>query len=180
MEKWRDVRGYEGLYQVSSEGMVRSLDRYVTHSRNPDFNVLRKGKIMSPVNHGNGYLYVSLTMRGKRKNHYIHRLVAEAFVRNPNAFNEVDHKNRNRRDNRAENLRWVDHADNMANAEMGGVPRDSWKKPKSGEKYIKRSNNRWRVVIARKDFRIDKGFETIEEAVEFRNSLGKEVIGNVG
>lgn len=179
MEIWKDIKDFEELYEVSNKGRIRVKERYVNNSKNPSFKVRRKSKIMSAIDHGNGYLYITLTKNGKRFNRYIHRLVASAFVKNPRNLKEVDHINRNRADNRSDNLRWVNHVENMANASMGGA-RDSWKEPKSGEKYIKKVKNRWRVVIARKDIKIDKSFLTIEEAIEFRNSLGKEVIGNVG
>lgn len=175
MEEWRDAKGYEGLYQVSNMGRVRSLDRYVTNSRNPEYKVLRKGKILSTIDHGNGYRYITFTVRQKRKNHYIHRLVAEAFVDNPRGLKEIDHINRDKTDNRAENLRWVTHEENLANADMC-VQRTKYKPTNTGYKYIREKDGRYRVAIIRKNRnRIDKSFKTLEEAIAFRDSV-EEVI----
>lgn len=94
-EVWKDVEGYEGLYQVSSLGRIRSLDRVI----------IVKGKIMSPVNR-NGYSRIRLKKDGKGQNFSIHRLVASAFLPNPKNLPEVNHKNEIKTDNSVENLEW--------------------------------------------------------------------------
>lgn len=78
MEEWRDIKGYEGLYQVSNEGNVRSL---------------KKGIILKVANVSNGYLAVQLWDNGIPKMKLIHRLVAEAFIPNPDNLPQVNHKN---------------------------------------------------------------------------------------
>lgn len=108
MELWKCIDGFKGQYQVSDLGRVRSVDRETV-----DRNGIRrsvKGKILSPCDNGNGYKYVSLG-RGKRE--YIHRLVARAFVCNPHSLQEVNHINEIKSDNRAENLEWVTHLENI-------------------------------------------------------------------
>lgn len=170
MEEWRDINGYEGLYQVSNMGRVRSLDRYVSHSRNPEYKVLRKGGLLSTIDHGNGYRYITFTVKQKRKNFYIHRLVAEAFIDNPKGLNEIDHINRDRADNRAENLRWVTHSENLENCDLC-VQKSKYRKSSTGYKYIKQRNGRYRVAIQRKNKSVDRTFKTLEEAIAFRDSI---------
>lgn len=104
IEIWKDIKDFEGLYQVSNLGRIKSLK-------------FRKERILKPQKHKNGYLYINLYKGNKIKHYSIHRLVAEAFVYNPDPINniEVDHLNTNPSDNRAENLEWVDHIKNRHN-----------------------------------------------------------------
>lgn len=103
-EIWKDIKGYEGLYQISNLGNVKSLSN----------NFLRKEKILK---HGKlkGYLLVQLSKNGKIKCYRVHRLVAEAFIPNPNNLPQIDHINTDRSDNRVCNLRWCSHKENMNN-----------------------------------------------------------------
>lgn len=103
-EIWKDIAGYEGMYQVSNFGRVRSLNY-----RNTGRIEIRKTFIMK-----NGYESVSLCKNQKYTSHYVHRLVASAFVENPNNLLEVNHINEDKLDNRAENLEWCDRSYNMA------------------------------------------------------------------
>ena len=102
-EEWRDVAGYEGLYQVSSEGHVKSLERKV-----PKWDGERtvKERILKPRTDHYGYLLVSLCAGGKSKTLKVHRLVCEAFHDNPENKLDVNHINENKTDNRACNLEW--------------------------------------------------------------------------
>ncbi|MCM3783681.1 NUMOD4 domain-containing protein [Neobacillus mesonae] len=108
MEHWVDIVGYEGKYQVSNQGRVRSLDREII-TKNGVVKP-KKGKVLSPCNNGNGYMYVSL---GKGNHEYIHHLVARAFVCNPRCVKEVNHINEIKSDNRADNLEWVTRIENI-------------------------------------------------------------------
>lgn len=76
-EEWRDIRGYEGIYQISNLGNVRALKRWNSGRR----IYVEEVHIMHPTDNGYGYLIISLRKNTNRKNHYIHRLVAEAFVK---------------------------------------------------------------------------------------------------
>ena len=112
IEIWKDVKGFEGLYQISNFGNVKSVDRISKHSKG---DLTLKGRILKPINIGKGYLGVALSKNGKVKNHYIHRLVAEAFINNNENKPCIDHINGNRTDNRVNNLRWVNATENMNN-----------------------------------------------------------------
>lgn len=109
MEIWKDIKGYEGLYQVSNEGRIKSVDRTIETS-----NTTRhyKGKIIKQHLSTTKYWYVDLYNNGIRCRYKIHRLVATAFVENPNNYNVVDHINGNRNCNKAENLRWCSQQQN--------------------------------------------------------------------
>lgn len=113
-EIWVDIKGYEGLYQVSNQGRVRSLDREVKRKGNNIY--ISKGKIKKNTIGKKGYLYTGLTDKnGNKKNIFTHRLVAQAFIPNPENKPEIDHINGIRNDNRVENLRWVTKEENMNN-----------------------------------------------------------------
>lgn len=105
MEKWKPVKGYEGFYEVSDEGRVRSLDRYTRNSRNGNFTRFVKGRVKKQSNRG-GYLCVTLNRDGKYKTVLVHRLVALAFLDNPSHLPQVNHKDENKRNNRVDNLEW--------------------------------------------------------------------------
>lgn len=113
MEEWKDIPGYEGLYQVSDQGRVRSLDRIVVNSRNV-YRTL-KGRILRPLKYRNGYFYIVLSKDNHRKNCRVHRLVARAFIPNPENKPHLDHINTKRDDNRVENLRWTTAKENVNN-----------------------------------------------------------------
>jgi len=111
-EIWKDIRGFEGKYQISNLGRVRSLDRFeiVTNPRGK-FKRFRKGKILSLNDNGHGYLTVKLGRKGGR--HYVHRLVAEHFVDNPLNLPEINHIDNNTKNNVASNLEWTTRQDNI-------------------------------------------------------------------
>lgn len=103
MEIYKDIEGYEGLYQVSNLGNVKSLGN----------GKKRKEKVLKPAKNNRGYLYVCLCNQEIRKIYKIHRLVAEAFVPNPNNLPEVNHKDENKTNNTDNNLEWCDHKYNI-------------------------------------------------------------------
>lgn len=111
-EEWRPVVGYEGLYEVSNLGRVRSLDRYSPSSYGS--TSLRRGRMRKQVlNHQNGYYMLVLCgADGSKKTICTHRLVAMAFCENQDNLPMVNHKNEVKTDNRAENLEWCTKAYN--------------------------------------------------------------------
>ncbi len=111
-ETWKPVKGYEGLYEVSNKGNVRSVDRYVMNGKG---YCLLKGKPRKIYHNSKGYLKTELHKNGQGKQYFIHRLVANAFIPNPNNLPYIDHINTIRDDNRAINLRWCTHKENSNN-----------------------------------------------------------------
>ena len=111
-EIWKPIKGFEGLYEVSSLGNVRSVDRYVMCGKQ---YCLLKGKPKKPYPNSKGYLMVGLYKNSQRTHYLIHRLVAEAFIPNPNNLPCIDHINTIKTDNRVENLRWCSYKENMNN-----------------------------------------------------------------
>lgn len=106
-EIWKDIEGYEGLYQVSNMGRIKSL-KYNNGSTIYDRELIRK-----PNQLKNGYCNIILNKNGKAKAYRIHRLVAKAFVPNPENKDQINHINMIKNDNRAENLEWVTGSENM-------------------------------------------------------------------
>lgn len=103
-EEWRPIAGYEGLYEVSNLGSVRSLDRIVKSKGNGVAKI--KGKRLKQIARTGDYLDVSLSKSGTHKIIRVHRLVAYAFCEKPIGCDQVNHKNEVRTDNRACNLEW--------------------------------------------------------------------------
>lgn len=106
-EEWKDIQGYEGLYQVSNLGRVKSLERSVVIGWGA--KRLFKEKILKDsVNNKNGYVYVGLHKNGKTRSARVHRLVALEFLENRDNLPAVNHKNEIKTDNHVENLEWCD------------------------------------------------------------------------
>ena len=112
-EEWRDIKGFEGYYQISNMGRVKSLERMKRSGLNGGCYVTVPEKILEGVDNGYGYLQVSLSKDGKDKNYLVHRLVAQAFISNPNNLPEVNHISEDKSDNKAENLEWCGRAYNI-------------------------------------------------------------------
>lgn len=104
-EIWKDIQGYEGMYQVSSHGRVRSLDRIVVRP-NGNGDYFAKGKIIYVVLTKWGYNEVHLHKDNKTKIYKVHRLVAQAFIENPNNLPCVNHIDENKTNNNVSNLEW--------------------------------------------------------------------------
>ena len=98
IEQWKPVKGYEELYEVSNLGRVKSLN----------YNHTGKERILKPGKVGNGYLQVGLWKNGKEKRFLVHRLVAIAFLPNPEGLPEVNHRNEDKTNNVVSNIEWCD------------------------------------------------------------------------
>lgn len=109
IEEWRDIAGYEGQYQISNLGKVRSLDRYVKCN---GFNLI-KGQLMKPKIDKYGYFQISLCKNCKYKSFTIHRLVAQAFLPNPDNLPQINHINECKWDNTVWNLEWCNSKYNI-------------------------------------------------------------------
>ena len=137
-EIWKDIAGYEGLYQISNKGRVKSLNRLVKDTTRDRVQKI-KGRILKYCDNGKGYKMVYLNKNRERKNYYVHRLVAETFIPNPKQLPEVNHKDLNKANNKISNLEWITELDNkrhyrmteiakIRNKEIGEIRREAYKK----------------------------------------------------
>lgn len=104
IEEWRDIEGYEGLYQISNLGRVKSLSRIAIDRRGIPHYV--NERILKQAFDKNGYCLVGLHINGKIKSGKVHRLVASAFIDNPHNLPDVNHKDENKSNNNVDNLEW--------------------------------------------------------------------------
>lgn len=131
MEIWKDIPGYEGIYQVSSFGRVKSLARKTCNQYGKEDHILSPGWI-GPNKH---YLFVHLCKKGNRKKYLVHQLVASVFIPNPLNLPHVNHKDENPQNNCVDNLEWCS--------------------PKYNINYGKR-NEKVRKALSRKVYQYDK------------------------
>lgn len=132
-EVWVDVVGYEGYYQVSNLGRVKRLPRYVDNKKGDRVSV--RGGLLSPSYSAHGYPKVSLCLKGVSKGFLVHRLVAIAFLPNPEDLECVDHLNGIKYDNRLSNLEWVSKGTNNLRATITNGRRNR-KQRRSGKPAI--------------------------------------------
>ena len=111
-EIWKPVVGYEGFYECSNMGRVKSVDRYVSHIYEGEYQFI-KGRIRKTKLNNGGYEMLSLFRDGKEKTCLVHRIIAEAFLPNPYNLPEVNHKDECKTNNFVENLEWCDREYNL-------------------------------------------------------------------
>lgn len=172
VEIWKPIKDYEGYYEVSNYGNVRSVGRYI------DFGCTsyhyNKPRILSAISHGNGYLYVTLVKNKKRKNKYIHRLVAENFLENINNKPCVNHKDFDRANNDVNNLEWVTYSENIRWSAKNGnfnKPKNNHKTNKLYGKYIRFKSGKYEVSLP---YKYIGRFNSLEDAISERNKYVKE------
>lgn len=120
MEIWKEIKNYEGLYEISSKGRVKSLARI-------SGSCVRKERLLKLNTTKDGYSFVSLSKDSKQKSFRIHRLVAEAFIPNPDNKETVNHKDGDKSNNHIENLEWATREENIQHSYDLGL-----KKPMMG------------------------------------------------
>ena len=162
IEEWRPIEGYEGLYEVSNTGQVRSLDRF--------YYRLHKGKVLSPTKDRYGYLTVTLNCNGKSKTIKIHRLVAQAFLLNPDNLPQVNHKDEVKTNNNVDNLEWCTAKYNnnfgtrqeryrntmLEKGHWSGLSREEYEKKRYKENKDKRKDSQRKYYQKNKDRICDK------------------------
>lgn len=112
-EEWRPINGFEGFYEISSFGRIKSLSRNVKDTRAKNKIRRIKCKILKSRDHNSGYISTHLKRDGLIKDFLVHRIVAETYIPNPNSLKQVNHKNGNKKDNRVDNLEWISNRDNV-------------------------------------------------------------------
>jgi len=140
-EIWKDIQGYEGKYQVSNIGRVKSLERVSTFNNSKG---LKKEIIIKSWNDSD-YIRVKLCKESVEKTHRVHRLVANHFLENPLNKSQVNHKNGVKSDNRVENLEWVTNSENAIHAFKNNL-----RKSPSGSNHVNSKLNEEKVLEIRK------------------------------
>lgn len=168
-EIWKDVVGYEGYYQISSFGNVRSVDRYINSSYNS--TIFRKGAVMKQQQSKKGYMTVHLSKNGISKRLPVHRLVAKAFIPNPDDLPQVNHKDTDKTNNKVLNLEWITNCDNVKHAIKNGCINITDKKREASRQTVKIAmEHRKKGVIQfdKKGNMINK-FESVSDATRKTN-----------
>jgi len=157
IEVWKAIPGYEGIYEVSDQGNIRSLDRYVyrpTLLWGQAAMTFCEGREMKPSRDRKGYLRVTLSNGCKKtaKTFPVHRLVAMAFIPNPDNLPQINHKDENKANNNVDNLEWCTNQYNCSYNGKGerGYQNGASKYSKAVAKYDKEGNEvgRWRSYLA--------------------------------
>jgi hypothetical protein len=136
MEKWKPIKNFEGWYEVSNHGRVRSVTRDMTQKGNggSEFTYTREGKYLKPTLTNKGYLKVMLNIHSKKYQFSVHRIVAEHFVPNPYDKPQVNHRDTNKLNNYEWNLEWVTNAENMEHAIQNDLIKTTFGEQRSNAK----------------------------------------------
>ena len=166
-ERWRDIKGFEGFYKVSHRGRVKSVERIIIRGKGIRQPI--RERILSPGMYRNGYLFVGLQRKGKSKYCMIHRLVAEAFLPNPECKLEVNHKDGDKSFNHYLNLEWTTKEENEDHAVRTGL--------------TSRGSGRWSAKLTESDipairWMIEQGYNHPEIAREF--GVSRQTIQLIG
>ena len=174
-EIWKDVVGYEGYYQVSNFGNVKSIKRTTS-----------QGKVLKPFVNELGYKFVALCVNGKKKDCRVHRLVAQAFIYNPKNKEQINHLDYNPSNNRVDNLEWTTPKENtvysiehMRNSHIGYIKTENELRNNARTRFNKnplcfiqkRQNNKYGVRF--NHFKHWKLCDSLEQAIEYRNNFIK-------
>lgn len=151
MEEWKTINGFEGCYEVSNKGQIRSLDRWVANTASS--SRFLKGQIIKPFIQANGYADVKLAAKGKKTTHYIHRLVATAFHGPGKPNDDAMHLDGNKINNIPQNLAWGTRKENVAD----GIRRGVWA---HGERHGHAKLTEQQIILIRADTRLHREIAT--------------------
>jgi hypothetical protein len=132
-EIWKGVIGYEGIYLVSNFGNVKRKN-YNSFGVNKKYK--NENYFLKPYDNGKGYFRIKFTVNNKSRRVMLHRIIAEAFIENPNNYNTVNHINGIKKDNRIENLEWCTQTENVRHAVRLGLRKITEKLSNSSRKTM--------------------------------------------
>lgn len=160
-EIWKDIKEYEGIYQVSNIGRVRSLDRINIYKNGT--KRFEKGKIKVLSKNKLGYVQIILNKENKRCSRRVHRLVAQAFIPNPNRYEEINHIDGNKLNNNATNLEWCNRKQNVRHAINKGL-RKKYYERRRDKPMMRKLDALGRVTIPMED-RKELGWNENDEII---------------
>lgn len=174
-EIWKDIPNYEGTYQVSNLGRVRSVSHTVVNNKNGGKRTVQSRLLKQEFR--NGYLVVYFCKDRKRKQFSVHRLVAQAFCVNPNNYTVVNHIDFNKTNNNANNLEWCTQLQNTRYSykNFRKAMNDKKRRLQKGEMYgitYKKQCNRYEVYI---NLKYHGRYSTLDEAKKKRDKILKEM-----
>lgn len=160
-EVWKDIKGYEGIYQVSNIGRIRSLDRINIYKNGT--KRFEKGKVKALVKNKLGYVQIILNKENKKSSRRVHRLVAQAFIENPNKYEEINHIDGNKLNNNVTNLEWCNRKQNVRHAINNGLRKKHYGRRRD-KPMIRKLDELGRVTIPKED-RQELGWEHNDEII---------------
>jgi len=165
---WKPVIGYEGSYEISNTGQVRGIDR-VIFKRGFPYNI--KGKLLKQTLNKKGYPRVKFTINNNQLERNPHRLVAEAFITNPNNFPQVNHINGIKTDNNIENLEWVNNSMNILHAYSLGL-----QPSRKGENNSNAKLNNNSVTLIKQKYNNGANISSISKEMNINLSIIRQLI----
>jgi hypothetical protein len=168
-EIWKPVKDYEEYYEVSENGNIRTIERYISL---PSHTYLKKQKLLTLYKDGRGYLHVKLyDGKGKCKSMTVHRIVAMTFIENPENLPEVNHIDHNKKNNILSNLEWMSRGDNIKHSY---IHRDPKTYKGSGNKNAKLTEDD--VINIRKEY---AEYKTSYKNLSAKYNVGTTLIGYI-
>jgi hypothetical protein len=168
IEEWKAISGYDGIYEISSFGRVKSLSRVVYYGKR---SRITKSIIMKPSSHRQGYELVSLSINNKRKTFLVSRLVAFEFISNPRELKEVNHIDGNKENNRVDNLEWVTAKENVNHSFRIGLHKSRRGEGNSNSKLSLKNVIEIRKMLKNK---------TKHSAIAKKYQISKSLVGQIG